>query len=48
MEPILQVSHLSVSLPGKNGPAPILKDISFSLKQGEILGWSENPEAGNP
>jgi oligopeptide/dipeptide ABC transporter ATP-binding protein len=38
MEPILQVSHLSVSLPGKNGPAPILKDISFSLKQGEILG----------
>lgn len=38
MEPILQVSHLSVSLPGRNRSVPILKDISFSLHQGKILG----------
>ncbi len=37
-ETVLEISHLSLSLPVKKGMVPILHDVNIELKAGEILG----------
>lgn len=38
MENILEIKDLSVSLPNKRGPVPILHHVSFTVAPGHILG----------
>lgn len=38
MEPILQIRHLSLSLPVKKGMVSILHDVSLDVEPGKILG----------
>ena len=35
---LVSVQNLSVAFPGDNGPVHAVRDVSFDLKQGEILG----------
>lgn len=38
MTPVFELNHLQVSLRGKKGNTDLVKDVSFSVKQGECLG----------
>lgn len=38
MEPVLAISHLSLSLPAKKGMVSILHDVSLTVEAGKILG----------
>ena len=42
MEHLLEVKNLSVSIDGPAGEVQAVRDVSFSLKKGEL----ENPDAG--
>ena len=35
---LVSVQNLSVAFPGDNGPVPAVRNVSFDLKPGEILG----------
>jgi oligopeptide/dipeptide ABC transporter ATP-binding protein len=37
MTKALMVENLSISFPGRNGPIPVVDDVSFSLEQGKSL-----------
>ena len=46
MEHLLEVKNLSVSIDGPAGEVQAVRDVSFSLKKGEVLAIVGNPEAG--
>lgn len=45
-DPVLKVNHLNISFQGKEGLFPIVKDLSFELGRGRILGIAGQSGAG--
>ena len=46
MSELLNIEHLSVSFAAEEGKMEAVRDVSFSLKSGEVLAISENPVVG--
>ncbi len=38
MTPLLEVDGLSVAFPGSEGPVPVVRDVSFHVERGEMVG----------
>ena len=38
MENVLEIEHLSLSLPSKKGMIPILHDVNLEVGEGKIMG----------
>ncbi len=44
--PLLQLDRLSVTLPGPAGPVPVLKELSLTVEQNEIVGIAGESGSG--
>lgn len=46
MPPLLEVDRLSLTAPGPAGPAPVVREVSFSVAPGEMVGLVGESGAG--
>ena len=45
-ERLLSVEHMSMEFHNEKKPVRAIRDVSFHVDEGEILGVVENPDAG--
>lgn len=48
MKNILEIEHLSLSLPSRKGMVPILHDVNLHVGEGKSWDWWESRAAANP